>query len=107
MLKNSKIYVAGSNGMVGSAIVRNLRNKGFENIVTKSSKELDLRSQKEVFTLLGRHLVMWLYKLDHYIQVIKHFSEVDLSRYIVFSFKTFTIHISCPLKRLKDELLFN
>ena len=63
--------------------------------------------QKEVFTLLGRHLVMWLYKLDHYIQVIKHFSEVDLSRYIVFSFKTFTIHISCPLKRLKDELLFN
>ena len=50
MLKNSKIYVAGSNGMVGSAIVRNLRNKGFENIVTKSSKELDLRSQKEVFT---------------------------------------------------------
>lgn len=50
MLKNSKIYVAGSNGMVGSAIVRNLRNKGFENIVTKSSKDLDLRSQKEVFT---------------------------------------------------------
>ena len=50
MLKNSKIYVAGSNGMVGSAIVRNLRNKGFENIITKSSKDLDLRSQKEVFT---------------------------------------------------------
>lgn len=49
MLKNSKIYIAGSNGMVGSAIVRNLKEKGFENIITKSSKELDLRNQKAVF----------------------------------------------------------
>lgn len=49
MLKNSKIYVAGSNGMVGSAIVRNLKEKGFENIIIKSSKELDLRNQKAVF----------------------------------------------------------
>lgn len=48
MLKNSKIYIAGSNGMVGSAIVRNLKEKGFENIITKSSKELDLRNQKAV-----------------------------------------------------------
>lgn len=48
MLKNSKIYIAGSNGMVGSAIVRNLKENGFENIITKSSKELDLRNQKAV-----------------------------------------------------------
>lgn len=48
MLKKSKIYIAGSNGMVGSAIVRNLKEKGFENIITKSSKELDLRNQKAV-----------------------------------------------------------
>lgn len=44
----SKIFVAGANGMVGSAIVRALENKGFQNIVKKSSKELDLRNQKQV-----------------------------------------------------------
>ena len=48
MLKSAKIYVAGSNGMVGSAIVRALRSKGFVNIVVKSSKELDLKNQQAV-----------------------------------------------------------
>ncbi len=48
MLKDAKIYVAGSNGMVGSAIVRALRSKGFVNIVEKSSKELDLKNQQAV-----------------------------------------------------------
>lgn len=48
MLKDAKIYVAGSNGMVGSAIVRALRSKGFVNIVVKSSKELDLKNQQAV-----------------------------------------------------------
>jgi GDP-L-fucose synthase len=44
----SKIYVAGSNGMVGSAIVRLLKDKGYSNLLTLSSKELDLRIQSEV-----------------------------------------------------------
>ncbi|KKP36079.1 MAG: GDP-fucose synthetase [candidate division TM6 bacterium GW2011_GWF2_32_72] len=48
MQLNSKIYVAGHNGLVGSAIVRLLRSKGFNNLVTKSSLELDLRNQKAV-----------------------------------------------------------
>ncbi|RAK23648.1 GDP-L-fucose synthase [Flavobacterium aquaticum] len=48
MLKDAKIFVAGSNGMVGSAIVRALRSKGFVNIVVKSSKELDLKNQQAV-----------------------------------------------------------
>lgn len=43
-----KIYVAGSNGMVGSAITRALKEKGFTNILTRSSKELDLRNQQDV-----------------------------------------------------------
>ncbi len=43
-----KIYVAGHRGMVGSAIVRKLQKDGFENIVTKTSSELDLRSQNSV-----------------------------------------------------------
>ena len=48
MDKNSKIYVAGHRGMVGSAIVRKLSNEGFENIVTRTSSELDLRNQQAV-----------------------------------------------------------
>jgi GDP-L-fucose synthase len=48
MNKSSKIYVAGHRGMVGSAIVRKLEAEGFNNLVLKSSKELDLRNQQHV-----------------------------------------------------------
>ncbi len=48
MDKNSKIYVAGHRGLVGSAIVRNLKEKGYENIIGKTHKELDLTNQAEV-----------------------------------------------------------
>jgi GDP-L-fucose synthase len=45
---NTKIYVAGHRGMVGSAIVRNLESKGFANIVTRTHAELDLTNQGAV-----------------------------------------------------------
>jgi GDP-L-fucose synthase len=45
---SSKIYIAGHNGMVGSAIWRNLESKGYTNLIGKSSKELDLRNQAQV-----------------------------------------------------------
>ena len=48
MEKDSKIYVAGHRGMVGSAIVRKLQAEGYENIVTRTSKEVDLRDQVAV-----------------------------------------------------------
>lgn len=48
MHPSSKIYVAGHNGMVGSAIVRKLRAEGFEQILMRGSKELDLRDQAAV-----------------------------------------------------------
>jgi GDP-L-fucose synthase len=48
MHKESKIYVAGHRGMVGSAIVRRLEAEGFNNIITRTSKELDLRNQLAV-----------------------------------------------------------
>ena len=48
MNKNSSIYVAGHRGMVGSAIVRKLQQEGFENLVLRTSKELDLRNQAAV-----------------------------------------------------------
>ncbi len=41
---DSKIYIAGHRGMVGSAIFRNLQEKGFTNLITKTSSELDLRN---------------------------------------------------------------
>jgi len=48
MEKNAKIYVAGHRGMVGSAIVRNLHKEGFQNIITRTSKELNLTNQQAV-----------------------------------------------------------
>lgn len=48
MEKNAKIYVAGHNGLVGSAIIRTLKNQGYTNLVFKSSQELDLCRQTEV-----------------------------------------------------------
>jgi GDP-L-fucose synthase len=45
---SDKIYIAGHRGMVGSAILRNLEAKGYNNIIVKTSKELDLRSQQAV-----------------------------------------------------------
>ena len=47
MKKNSLIYVAGHKGLVGSALVRELRSKGYENLVFRASSELDLRNQAE------------------------------------------------------------
>lgn len=48
MNKSDKIYVAGHRGLVGSAIVRNLEEKGFTNIICRTHHELDLTSQQAV-----------------------------------------------------------
>ena len=53
MDKQSKIYIAGHNGMVGSAIYRNLVKKGYYNLVLKTSKELDLRDAQAVKTFFA------------------------------------------------------
>ena len=52
ILKSSKIYVAGHNGMVGSSIVRALKKKGYTNILMRSRQELDLLSQQDVNNFL-------------------------------------------------------
>ena len=51
---DSKIYIAGHNGMVGSACWRALKAKGYKNIIGFSSKQLDLRDQRAVFEMLER-----------------------------------------------------
>ena len=48
MNKTDRIYIAGHNGMVGSAIIRKLKSEGYENLVIKNSNELDLRNQNAV-----------------------------------------------------------
>ncbi|UKM65587.1 GDP-L-fucose synthase [Flavobacteriaceae bacterium GSB9] len=48
MQKNAKIYIAGHRGLVGSAILKNLQNKGYSNIITRTHKELDLTNQVDV-----------------------------------------------------------
>ncbi len=48
MLPTSKIYVAGHRGMVGSAICRELERQGYDNIITRTHKELDLMRQDQV-----------------------------------------------------------
>lgn len=48
MDKNSKIYVAGHTGLVGSALLRKIMESGYKNIVARTSRELDLRRQVEV-----------------------------------------------------------
>jgi GDP-L-fucose synthase len=47
--KNSKIFVAGHKGLVGSAIVRELIKKGYKNILTINRKNIDLKNQKKYF----------------------------------------------------------
>ena len=55
MEKNSKIYIAGHKGMVGSAITRLLLKKGFRNIIVISSTELDLRDSTLVLNFFKKH----------------------------------------------------
>ena len=50
----SKIYVAGHNGLVGSAIVRRLKLDGYKNIITRNRKKLDLTNQSKVFSFLKK-----------------------------------------------------
>ena len=53
MEKSGKIYIAGHRGMVGSAIVRKLQELGYQNIICKTSQELDLRNQQEVYNFFS------------------------------------------------------
>ena len=56
MKKTDKIYVAGHRGLVGSAIVRSLREKGYSNVVGRTHKELDLTDQAMVRAFFEQEL---------------------------------------------------
>ncbi len=61
MNKSDKIYVAGHNGMVGSAIVNELRQAGYDNLLTASSSELDLRNQDAVRKFFEAHKPVYVF----------------------------------------------
>ena len=52
--KNSRIYVAGHKGLVGSAIIRKLKQHGYKKIITAKRKVLDLTDQKKTFNFLKK-----------------------------------------------------
>lgn len=54
MKKSSKIFVAGHNGLVGSAILRLLADKGYSNIITRHRSQLDLRNQESVASFFAK-----------------------------------------------------
>lgn len=56
MENESKVYVAGHSGLVGSALVRKLESKGYHNIITRTHKELDLTNQAQVEAFFGDEL---------------------------------------------------
>lgn len=61
MNKNIKIYIAGHNGLVGSAIVRRLKKAGYNNFIHRTHKELDLINQKDVDNFFCRERPEWVF----------------------------------------------
>ncbi|MDC1177925.1 GDP-L-fucose synthase [Candidatus Pelagibacter sp.] len=59
--KNSKIYVAGHNGLVGSAIVRELKRKGYKRIITASKKKLDLTNPTKTLQFLKQKKPVFIF----------------------------------------------
>ena len=63
--KNSKIYVAGHHGLVGSAIWNNLKQRGYENLVGRTHQELDLTDQVASASFLTKNVLMQLCLQQH------------------------------------------
>ena len=61
MNKDSRIFVAGHNGLVGSAIVRTLKERGYKNIITKSRQECNLIDPLEVKKLFEENRIDYVF----------------------------------------------
>ena len=73
MDKNAKIYVAGHRGMVGSAIVRELQRQGYNNIITRTHKELDLCRQENVEKFFAEEKPEYVFQLSKEIKLASRF----------------------------------
>ncbi len=120
MEKSSKIYVAGHRGMVGSAIHRKLQKEGFNNIITRTSKELDLRNQAAVsafFELekpeyvflaaakVGGIIANNTYRADFLYENIQIQNNVIHSAYVVGVKKLMFLGSSCIYPKLAPQPL--
>ena len=106
MDKNAKIYVAGHRGLVGSAIVQSLHRQGFQNLLLKTSAELDLRRQAAVETFLAKenpeYIVIAAAKVGGIIANQSFSSEFLYDNLMIASN---LIHAAAELKSLR-KLLF-
>lgn len=105
MNKNSKIYVAGHNGLVGSALVRKLRSEGYQNILTFDRKEFDLRSQFAVNDLFFYHKPEYVFLAAAKVGGIKANSEYKAD-FILDNIQIQTNVISAAQKYGVKKLIF-
>ncbi|AFS71533.1 NAD dependent epimerase/dehydratase family [Exiguobacterium antarcticum B7] len=77
MKKDSKIYVAGHRGLVGSAILRKLEKEGYTNLIVRTSTELDLRDkqQVDVFFELEKPEFVFLFQV---LKLVRSFTSKQL-----------------------------
>lgn len=88
---HAKIYVAGHNGLVGRALVRKLVREGYTNIVTKSSRELDLRVQQVVFDFFEKEKFDYVFLAAAKVGGIKANSDYPAE----FLYDNMMIEINC------------
>ena len=79
--KKSKIYVAGHKGLVGSAIIRKLKQKGYKNLITVDKKKLDLTNQSKVFNFIKK-ISQTLFLLP--LQKLGEFYPITIIKLILF-----------------------
>ena len=79
MEKDSKIYIAGHRGMVGSAILRRLKEEGYSNLLFRSSTELDLRNQEQVKEFFNSIIIVC--KAKQALRFLPYSSNITGERY--------------------------
>ena len=101
--KKSKIYIAGHNGLVGSAIVRKLRENGYNNLIIQTRKELDLTNQTKVFNFLKKKKPNFIFLAAAKVGGIHH-NNIKRAEFIYenLSIQNNIIHFShiCGIKNL-------